>query len=63
VRFLVIAFKSIVTLGWLDKEDARGHTQTTMTSSARVLEPRSPLAVQLLVLGLVILSVIVILPR
>jgi len=32
-------------------------------SAARVLEPRTPLAAQLLVLGLVILTVIVILPR
>jgi hypothetical protein len=34
-----------------------------MDQSARVLELRTPLAAQLLVLGLVILSVIVILPR
>jgi hypothetical protein len=32
-------------------------------STARALELRSPLAAQLLVLGLVILTVIVILPR
>jgi hypothetical protein len=32
-------------------------------SAARVLELRTPLAAQLLVLGLVILTVIVILPR
>jgi hypothetical protein len=35
----------------------------TMTRSARALEIRTPLAAQLLVLGLVILTVIVILPR
>jgi hypothetical protein len=35
----------------------------SMTLTARALEIRTPLAAQLLVLGLVILTVIVILPR
>ena len=46
----------------LDNTDACRHTQMTMTHSACVLEPRSRLATRLLVPGLVILTVIVILP-
>jgi hypothetical protein len=34
-----------------------------MTAQARALELRTPLAAQLLVLGLVVLTIIVILPR
>ena len=65
MRFLIIAFKSIVGslyLVKLDNPDRCGHTQTTMDRSALALEPRTPLRARLLVPGLVILTVIVILP-
>jgi hypothetical protein len=76
-RFPIIAFKSIVRLAHfgnaalapgslylvkLDNPDRCGHTQITMIRSARALEPRTPLAARLLAPGLVILTVIVILP-
>ena len=72
-RFPNIAFKSIVRpahfgnmeslyLVKLDNPDPCRHTQMTMTRSARVFEPRKPLAARLLMPGLVILTVIVILP-
>lgn len=47
----------------LDIRKTRGHTQSTMTRRATALELRTPLAAQLLVLGLAVLTVIVILPR
>jgi hypothetical protein len=47
----------------LDTADDRGHTQTEMNRVAQALELRTPLTAQLLVLGSVILTVIVILPR
>ena len=66
-RLPVIASKSIVTFDGpgnkLDFSPIERHTQATMTSKARALELPTPLPVQLLALGLVILSVIVILPR
>ena len=46
----------------LDNPDACRHTQITMIRSARVFEPRTPRAARLLMPGLVILTVIVILP-
>ena len=46
----------------LDNTDACRHTQITMIRSARVLELRTPLRALSLVLGLIILTVIVILP-
>ena len=46
----------------LDNPDRGVHTQITMIRSALALEPRTPLAARLLVPGLVILTVIVILP-
>jgi hypothetical protein len=64
-RFPIIAFKSIVRslyLVKLDKSDGCGHTRITMFRSALALEPRTPLRARLLVPGLVILTVIVILP-
>jgi hypothetical protein len=72
-RFPIIAFKSIVSLVpfgndlslylvKLDNPDPCRHTQITMTRSARALEHRTPLAARLLAPGLVILTVIVILP-
>ena len=66
-RFLIIASKSIVSnvvLGnvELDTVSDRGHTQYEMNRVAQALELRAPLAAQLFVLGLVILTVIVILP-
>jgi hypothetical protein len=72
-RFPIIAFKSIVSpvrfgngsslyLVKLDNPDRSGHTQKTMIRSALALEPRTRLAARLLVPGLVILTVIVILP-
>jgi hypothetical protein len=64
-RLPIIAFKSIVRslyLVKLDKPNGCGHTQNTMIRSALALEPRTPLAARLLVPGLVILTVIVILP-
>jgi hypothetical protein len=64
-RFPIIAFKSIVTSLYvvkLDNLDGCGHTQITMLRSALALEPRTPLVARLLVPGLVILTVIVILP-
>ena len=72
MRSDVVTSKSIVSLACIGnklsklKLDSRyqcGHTLTSMISSARALEIRTPLAAQLLVLGLVILTVIVILPR
>ncbi len=47
----------------LDSTPARRHTQTTMNRMAPALELRTPLMARLLMLGLVILTVIVILPR
>ncbi len=47
----------------LDTLIGRGHTATTMTRKARALELPSPLPVALLALGLVILSIVVILPH
>jgi hypothetical protein len=64
-RLLVIAFKSIVRslyLVKLDKPEGCGHTQITMIHSALALEHRTPRMARLLVPGLVILTVIVILP-
>jgi hypothetical protein len=64
-RFPIIAIKSIVTSLYvvkLDNLDGCGHTQITMLRSALALEPRTPLVARLLVPGLVILTVIVILP-
>ena len=58
--------KSIVERLWkvkLDRTMRRRHTQTTMNRTALAFELRPPLAAQLLMLGLVILTVIVILPR
>jgi hypothetical protein len=46
----------------LDTAGDRGHTQVEMNRVAHALELRAPLEEQLLVLGLVILTVIVILP-
>jgi hypothetical protein len=46
----------------LDTAGDRGHTQVEMNRVAQALELRAALAAQLLVLGLVILTVIVILP-
>ena len=46
----------------LDNTDACRQTQITMIRSARVLESRTPLAARLLAPGLVILTIIVILP-
>ena len=46
----------------LDTAGNRGHTQDEMNRVAQALELRAPLAAQLFVLGLVILTVIVILP-
>ena len=66
MRMPNVTIKSIVSRLWkvkLDRTTARGHTQCTMTRSAQALELRAPLTAQLLVLGLVILTVIVILPR
>jgi len=62
---LIIAFKSIVSslyLVKLDNLNGCGHTQKTMNRTAPALEHRTPLAARLLVPGLVILTVIVILP-
>jgi hypothetical protein len=64
-RSLVIAFKSIVSslyLVKLDNLDGCGHTQTTMNRSALALESLPRLRALRLVPGLVILTVIVILP-
>ena len=47
----------------LDRTVARRHTQTTMNRTALALELRTPLPARLLMLGLVILTVIVILPH
>jgi hypothetical protein len=47
----------------LDSVWSRRHTQTTMNRTALAFEHRMPLPAQLLTLGLVILTVIVILPR
>jgi hypothetical protein len=62
-----ITFESIVSVARsrneVDKQSRRGHTQRTMTRPAQALELRTPVFMRLLVLGLVILSVIVILPR
>jgi hypothetical protein len=46
----------------VDKAQGHGHTQRAMTR-AKAVELRPPVAVQLLLLGLVILSIFVILPR
>jgi len=65
MRLLGIAGESIDTslyLVKLDKRHARGHTQTTMIRSALALEPLSRTRALRLVPGLVILTVIVILP-
>lgn len=64
-RSLVIAFKSIVSSLYLVKLDnvkGCGHTHLTMNRSALALESRTPLRARLLVPGLVILTVIFILP-
>jgi len=67
-----VTIKSIVARLWkvkLDSRSLRRHTQTTMDRTATAfehagLELRTPLvAARLLMLGLVILTVIVILPR
>ena len=47
----------------LDFSSIGGHTQATMRSKARALELPTPLPVQLLAFGLVILSILVILPH
>lgn len=47
----------------LDTGGDRGHTQDEMNRVAQALELQTPLTAQLLVLGSVILTVIVILPR
>jgi hypothetical protein len=46
----------------LDKHEWCGHTRTTMTRSVRALDTVQPLAARLPMLGLVILTVILILP-
>ena len=46
----------------LDSVASRRHTQTTMNRTASAFELRTPLSARLLMLGLVILTVIVILP-
>jgi hypothetical protein len=65
VRCPIIATKSIVTslyLVKLDNPDGCGHTEMTMIDSALALEPLMRLRALRLVPGLVILTVIVILP-
>ena len=73
MRCPIIASKSIVRIAplgnspslylvKLDNLNGCGHTQMTMIRSALALEPRTPLRARLLVPGLVILTVIVILP-
>ena len=47
----------------VDNQPERGHTHRTMTRAAQAVEHGTPVAVRLLMLGLVILSVFVILPR
>jgi hypothetical protein len=65
MRFPIIAIESIVGslyLVKLDNPDRCGHTQTTMNRSALALESLTRLRAIRLVPGLVILTVIVILP-
>ena len=61
-----VTSKSIGTTLWkvkLDSVRRRRHTQTTMTRSALAHALSTPFAARLRTLGLVILTVIVILPR
>src|SRR5437763_12829305 len=47
----------------LDSATGRRHTGSTMASKARTLEHPSPLPVLLLAFGLVVISIVLILPR
>jgi len=47
----------------VDSIAVRGHTQSTMTRTTRALELSLPTTAELLALGLVIVTVILILPR
>ena len=65
----IIASKSIViadcagNVARLTAGSGRGHTGSTMASKARALELPSPLPAQLLAFGLVLVTIILILPR
>jgi len=47
----------------VDNASERGHTHRTMSRGAQAVELSTPVAARLLMVGLVILSIFVILPR